>query len=81
MTKREITKKIVRLVVTTSVGTTVTSSALNMAGPGNSKLKAVQFLVGSYAVGAMVSEFSGSWSDKFVDSLFDLVEGSKLPTN
>jgi Na+/H+ antiporter NhaA len=72
MTARFITKKIVNVIVTTSVGFTVSNVlASNTYLPKPSTSKKVEIMVGSMVVGTMVAGQAGKYTDEQVDALFD----------
>lgn len=76
MTNRQIVKKIVNVVVTTSVAFTV-SSALKVNTPAVKPHHKVEAYVGSFIVGSMVADKAGTYTDGKVDAFFDWIDSVK----
>lgn len=76
MTKREMTKKIARLIVGTSVGYSVSNALYNNTNKDNTLRKA-EAAVAGFAVGSMVAEASESWTNEVVDNVFDAIDEFK----
>lgn len=68
MTKTEITKKIAKFVVGTSVGFTVANVLRNNVYPEKTHHK-VESAVGSVVVGMMAAGAAESWTDRQIDAI------------
>lgn len=76
MTKRNMTKKIAKFVVGTSVGYTVASALTNNTTTDKPHQKA-EAVIGGFVVGSVVAEHTEDWTDRKVDDLFDAIEAFK----
>lgn len=68
MDKIEVTKKIVRLIVTTSVSGTVVTM-IHAGTPVYTNAQKVKVYIGAYVIGAIVSDKCGDYTDKQIDAI------------
>lgn len=70
MTKTHIAKAVARFIVGFSAGHVTTSVLRNAVAPQTSIQKA-EVIIGSFAIGGIVSDKAGAWTDEQIDSLVD----------
>lgn len=76
MSTRSTTKIIARNVVAFSTSFVVGNVLQNNASP-KSKLQKAEVWVGSVACGMIAADVASAKTDRFVDSIFDILEGKK----
>jgi hypothetical protein len=79
MTKTDLTKKIVKFVVSSSIGFTVTAALKNNT-PVTKTHHKVQVLVAAYVIGRMVSEKAEVWTEAKIDSIIETWDRNKKDT-
>lgn len=67
---RIITKKVVNIVVTTTVGFTAANAVASSTNP-TTKIQKIEVVIGSYILASLITEKTSEWTDKKVDAAFD----------
>jgi hypothetical protein len=68
MDKIQIAKKVIRLIVTTSVSGTIVTM-IHAGTPTSSKLQKAKLYIGAIVVGQLVADKAGDWTDAQIEAI------------
>lgn len=76
--KKNITKKVVRIVVGSCVSITVSKALANNTNPENAFEK-TETVIGALVVGGMAAEVAGKYTDNVIESFVDAFQKDSEP--
>lgn len=75
--RRQTVKTVARYLVGMSVGSVASQVIFNNLEPQAKRTKRVEQAVGTFVIGSIAAEHGRRYTDRVVDQVFDLFEGTK----